>query len=82
LLDQGSETEAASLLRKMGSSLGGQARELAYRLFKVCERKGWSAEAQVYNGLVLAWPELTKLARTEAATQQFSVLQQNLWVFL
>ena len=27
-----------------------------------CERKGWADEARTYNGLVIAWPELEKLA--------------------
>ena len=27
-----------------------------------CERKGWAEEALSYNGLVIAWPELTRLA--------------------
>ena len=34
------------------------ARELAYRLFAICERKKWAEEALAYNGLVIAWPEL------------------------
>jgi putative DNA methylase len=28
----------------------------------LCERKKWAGEARAYNGLVIAWPELTKLA--------------------
>src|SRR5215831_17414043 len=48
--------------------LGGLAetcRDLAYRLYTVCERKKWADEALAYNGLVIAWPELTKLALAE-----------------
>jgi putative DNA methylase len=40
------------------------ARELAYRLFSICERNKWSEEAIAYNGLVIAWPELSRLALT------------------
>ena len=29
---------------------------------KVFEKEGWAEEAQAYNGLILAWPELEKLA--------------------
>ena len=46
--------------------LGSQAeisRELAYRLYTVCERKKRAAEALSYNGLVQSWPEITRLAR-------------------
>jgi len=58
---QAGETGAAELLQKLGST-GEVARDLAYRLFKVCERKGMAQEAQVYNGLVIAWPEISRLA--------------------
>jgi putative DNA methylase len=39
------------------------ARELAYRLYALCERKKRAAEALAYNGLVQSWPEITRLAR-------------------
>jgi len=39
------------------------ARDLAYRLFNVCEKRKWSQEAQAYNALVLGWPEIARLAR-------------------
>lgn len=55
------ESEAAILLNKLGG-YGETARELAYRLFAICERKKWADEALAYNSLVIAWPELSKLA--------------------
>jgi len=64
-LDQHGESGAADLLRKLGGAVGEMARELSYRLHKVCEKKSWSNEALAYNSLVLAWPELTKLAQAE-----------------
>lgn len=30
-------------------------RSLAYRLYTLCERKGWAQEARAYNELVTAW---------------------------
>ncbi|WP_028319485.1 DUF1156 domain-containing protein [Desulfobulbus elongatus] len=66
-LDQRGESGAADLLRKMGGAVGETARELSYRLHKMCEGKGWSGEAQAYNSLVLAWPELTRLAQATPA---------------
>lgn len=63
-LDQKGESEAAALLHKLGG-LGEAARDLAYRLYTICERKKWADEALAYNGLVIAWPELTKLAQAE-----------------
>jgi putative DNA methylase len=66
------ESEAAALLNKLGG-LGETARELAYRLYSICERKKWADEALAYNSLVIAWPELSKLALSsrnrQSATQ-------------
>jgi putative DNA methylase len=62
-LDQQGEQGAAALLRKLGGGHGETARDLAYRLYNICERKGWASEALAYNSLVIAWPELTRLAQ-------------------
>jgi len=56
------EPAAAALLARLGAAYGETARDLAYRLYSICERKKWADEALAYNGLVIAWPELTKLA--------------------
>ncbi len=53
---------AADLLRRLGSQ-SEIARDLAYRLFSICEKRKWSQEAQAYNALVLGWPEIARLAR-------------------
>ena len=61
-LETGGEAAAAALVAKLGSK-AETARELAYRLYTLCERKKRSAEAMAYNGLVQSWPEITRLAR-------------------
>jgi len=60
-LDKGGEKAAGALLTKLGAA-GETARDLAYRLYTVCERKNWSQEAQAYNMLVVAWPRLKEQA--------------------
>ncbi|MGI8430508.1 MAG: DUF1156 domain-containing protein [Solirubrobacteraceae bacterium] len=61
-LQDGGEDQAATLLARIGSTAEA-ARELAYRLYLTCERKGnLQEEAGAYNGLVVAWPELARLA--------------------
>jgi putative DNA methylase len=65
-LDEQGEAGAAELLRRVGG-LGEAARELAYRLYTTCERKGWAQEAQAYNALVVAWPEIARLAGASSA---------------
>lgn len=44
------------------SSALEDAKNLAYRLYSFCERKGWAKEAGPYNALVTAWPEITQQA--------------------
>jgi putative DNA methylase len=65
-LDQHGESGAATLLHRLGG-LAETCRDLAYRLYTVCEHKKWADEALAYNGLVIAWPELGKLALAERA---------------
>ena len=60
-LETQGEEAAAALLGKLGPTAAA-ARDLAYRLYTTCERKGWAEEARAYNGLVASWPELEKLA--------------------
>jgi putative DNA methylase len=66
-LESGGEQAAADLLRRMGT-LGDLARDLAYRLYSVCERKKWATEALAFNSLVISWPEVARLAGTEPVT--------------
>ena len=61
-LEDGGEGAAAVLVAKLGAR-AELARELAYRLYTVCERKKRSAETLSYNALVQSWPEITRLAR-------------------
>ena len=56
-LDQKGQDAAAELVARVGG-LAETARELAYRLYTLCERKGWTEEAGYYNALVVAWPAL------------------------
>jgi putative DNA methylase len=62
------EAGAAGLL----ALLGGKAdpvRELAYRLYTICERKKWAQEALAYNSLVQSWPEIERLAASRETQQ-------------
>jgi putative DNA methylase len=65
-LEEQGEPAAAALLKKLGP-VADHARDLAYRLYSACERKGWADDARAYNGLVIAWPELEKLAAAAPA---------------
>jgi putative DNA methylase len=65
VLASGGEGEAAGLVATLGAK-AEIARELAYRLYTLCERKKRAAEALAYNGLVQSWPEIVRLARADA----------------
>jgi putative DNA methylase len=62
-LEQG-EQRAADLLAALGPQ-ADIARELAYRLYTVCERKKRAAEALAYNSLVQSWPEMARLSQEQ-----------------
>jgi putative DNA methylase len=66
VLEAGGESAAAELVAKLGSG-AETARELAYRLFTLCERRKRPTEALSYNALVQSWPEIVRLAREQAA---------------
>ena len=69
VMEQGGESSAAELVRKLGG-WAEIAREFCYRLYTVCERKKRAADALAYNGLVQSWPEISRLARMEARPEQ------------
>jgi len=58
------DAATAALLHKLGGK-ADVARDLAYKLFTICEKKQWSKDAQSYNALVMGWPELTRLAQVQ-----------------
>jgi putative DNA methylase len=60
-LDRDGEQGAARLARRLGG-LADLARDLAYRLYDICDRKGWAEPALGYNALVASWPEIVKQA--------------------
>jgi len=70
-LEKDGEAAAAELAGVLGG-MAETARELAYRLYTICERKKRAQEALSYNALVQSWPEITRLARegTKARPQQ------------
>lgn len=60
-LNQGGESEAGRLLARMPSR-AEPMRALAYRLYTLCERKGWAEDARAYNELVTAWSAIEQAA--------------------
>jgi len=59
---EGGETAASTLHARLGPGRSEDAKNLAYRLFAICERKGWAEEALAYNEFVVARLEILKKA--------------------
>ena len=72
VLEADGEGAAAELVAKLGNK-AEIARELAYRLYTMCERKKRTQEALSYNGLVQSWPEIMRLSRDREAPQKQQV---------
>jgi putative DNA methylase len=64
-LGDGGEPAAAELVNALGAQ-AETARELAYRLYSICEQKKRASLALAYNGLVQSWPEIARMARDAA----------------
>lgn len=58
----GGVAACAQIVVNMFGSNAERAKDLAYRLYTVAERKGWAQEAYAYNALVIAWPEIQSRA--------------------
>lgn len=76
-LESRGEQSAAALLARLGDD-GERARDLAYRLYTTCERRGWSQDAQAYNSLVVAWPDLARQAAVMPANPAETPTQSTL----
>jgi putative DNA methylase len=54
-----SESDAGALLARMPEKQDG-IRQLAYRLYTICERQKWAEEARLYNELITSWPAIVE----------------------
>jgi putative DNA methylase len=52
-----SEQAAGALLARMPQKQDA-VRQLAYRLYTICERQKWAEEARAYNELITSWPAI------------------------
>ena len=68
----------AKILADMFGSGVERAKDLAYRLYTIAERKNWAQEAYAYNALVVAWPDIQARA---AALKEIKPEQLDLFSF-
>ena len=62
LLNSHGETGAGEILSKVNEH-SENIRTLGYRLYTICERKGWAQEAGRYNELITAWDAIENAAQ-------------------
>ena len=74
--DAKGEDKASELVAKLGAN-AEPVRELAYRLYRICDLKSRSREALGYNALVQSWPEIARLARDQHRAQQTSFISED-----
>ena len=73
ILESEGESAVAGVLRRLGG-VADVARDLAYRLYSIAERKKRAAEALQYNSLVGSWVEIKRMASAEAPAEQTELL--------
>jgi len=61
-LDQEGEDSAAKIIRKIGG-LAESVKELTYRLYSMCEKKGWTEDGIAYNTLISSWQSISDKAQ-------------------
>lgn len=75
-LRSGGETQAGSLLSHPSvQSRAEAARQLAYRLYTLCERKGWAEDARAYNEIVTSWSGIESAAAKEPGVTQRTLFE-------
>jgi putative DNA methylase len=57
------ETGAGQLLAQVKAK-SETIRQLAYRLYTLCERKGWADDARTYNEMITSWTGIETVAST------------------
>ncbi len=63
------ETGAAAVFAAVQSKAEA-ARQLAYRLYTLCERKNWAEDARAYNEVVTSWSGIESSAAKEPGMKQ------------
>ncbi|MFZ2878163.1 MAG: hypothetical protein WA009_01375, partial [Phototrophicaceae bacterium] len=64
------EDGSAALMLVMPPEMLAEARNLAYRLYNICERKGWADHARDYNALVVSWSGIGEVAAQQRAAAE------------
>lgn len=62
------EMAAAKLAYQIGNERSEATKSMAYRLYTISERRGWTEEAFSFNTLVISWPSIQEKVVKIAST--------------
>lgn len=68
-MEKGGIEACAKFIAPMYGSAPERAKDLAYRLYTIADRKGWTQEAYAYNALVVSWQEIQSRAAAIQAVE-------------
>jgi len=68
-LKQGGETAAGAVVASIPAKMEA-VRQLAYRLYTLCERQDWSEDARAYNELITSWSGIESAASNAQPAQR------------
>ncbi|GAY20450.1 MULTISPECIES: DUF1156 domain-containing protein [Sphingobium] len=72
------KTEGESGAGKVLAAVAGKAevtRQLAYRLYTLCERAGWAEDARAYNEIVTSWSAIESAAAAAPKARQTDLFE-------
>lgn len=71
----GNEAAGELLARMLGNWT--TVRQLAYRLYTLCERKGWAEDARTYNELIISCHEIEDISNETVSTGDYQYSPQT-----
>jgi putative DNA methylase len=66
-LEQAGVAGAGALLAQIGDDMGERSKELAVRLYEICERRNWAKDGFSYNEFAKEYPDIQRMMTEEAA---------------
>lgn len=75
-LKRDGEIGAGQLLASVRGQ-GESVRQLAYRLYTLCERQGWAEDARAYNELITSWTGIESAAGAAPVAKQGNLFEGN-----
>lgn len=68
------EGEAGKVLAAVAAK-AELTRQLAYRLYTLCERAGWAEDARAYNEIITSWSAIESAAAAAPKAQQSDLFE-------